>query len=110
MFRRVELFALERSDELGELDGTAGWDVAAWEAAMDDYFEEYDSVGVGPEARGPALIAIETGPSIWKVRQTFDDPAGDRDWGISAEIDLAASDDTGEAVVRVVAVGPLSGS
>ncbi len=38
---------------------------------------------------------------------TFDDPAGDHDWGISAEVDLAASDEAGIAVVRVTAVGQL---
>jgi hypothetical protein len=42
------------------------------------------------------------------VRQTFDDPAGDRDWGISADIDLAASDDVGEPVITVTDVGPLT--
>ena len=35
------------------------------------------------------------------MRQIFDDPAGDHDWGISAEVDLAASDEAGEAVLRV---------
>jgi hypothetical protein len=44
----------------------------------------------------------------WSVRQTFDDPAGDRDWGISADIDLAASDDVGEPVITVTDVGPLT--
>jgi hypothetical protein len=41
------------------------------------------------------------------VRQIFDDPEGDHDWGISAEIDLAGSDEAGEAVVRVTDVGAL---
>ena len=44
---------------------------------------------------------------MWRVRQIFDDPAGDHDWGISAEVDLAASDAIGAAAVRVTAVGPL---
>jgi hypothetical protein len=34
----------------------------------------------------------------------FDDPAGDHDWGISAQVDLAASDAEGAAVVRVSSV------
>ena len=38
---------------------------------------------------------IEQEPDVWKVRQIFDDPAGDHDWGISAEVDLAASDEAG---------------
>jgi hypothetical protein len=41
------------------------------------------------------------------VRQIFDDPAGDHDWGISAEVDLAASDVAGTAVLRVTEVGQL---
>ncbi len=42
----------------------------------------------------------------WRVRQVFEDPEGDRDWGISAEVDLDASDEAGEPVVRVLDVGP----
>ena len=40
------------------------------------------------------------------MRQVFDDPDGDHDWAISASIDLAASDEAGEPVVVVTAVGP----
>jgi hypothetical protein len=50
---------------------------------------------------------IDEQPGLWSVRQIFDDPAGDHDWGISAEVDLAASDEAGEAVVRVTAVDRL---
>jgi hypothetical protein len=41
------------------------------------------------------------------VRQVLDDPAGDHDWAITASVDLAASDEAGEPVVTVLAVGPL---
>ena len=41
------------------------------------------------------------------VRQVLDDPAGDHDWGISAEVDLRASDEAGAAVLRVTAVDRL---
>ena len=37
----------------------------------------------------------------------FDDPAGDHDWGISAVIDLTASDEAGSAVLRITDVGQL---
>jgi hypothetical protein len=50
---------------------------------------------------------IDAGRDRWIVRQILDDPAGDRDWGISAEVDLLASDEAGAAVVRVTGVGPL---
>ncbi|WP_020575448.1 DEAD/DEAH box helicase [Actinopolymorpha alba] len=107
MFRRVELAALRRYDQLGELDAEAGWDADAWAAALQAYFEEYDAIGTGPDARGPAMLMIDTQADRWLVRQIFDDPASDHDWGISAEVDLAASDEAGSAVVRVTAVGPV---
>jgi superfamily II RNA helicase len=109
MFRRVELAALERYDELAELDSDAGWDADAWADAMDAYWDEYGELGTGPDARGPKLIQIEERPgeALWRVRQVFADPEGDHDWGVSAEVDLTASDEQARAVVRVTAVGPL---
>jgi hypothetical protein len=106
LFHRVGLAALRRYDELGELDAEAGWDAEAWAAALEPYFDEYGELGIGPDARGPAMLMIETGPRTWRVRQIFDDPDGDQDWGISAEVDLAESDAAGSAVVRVLDVGP----
>ncbi|REE99827.1 DEAD/DEAH box helicase [Thermomonospora umbrina] len=107
LFRRVELAALERYRDLGELDPEFGAD--AWADAMDAYFEEHDELGTGPDARGPKLLTIEEVPeeALWRVRQAFDDPAGDRDWGISAEVDLTASDEEGTAVLRVLSVDRL---
>jgi superfamily II RNA helicase len=109
LFRRVELAALGHYAELGELDADAGWDAAAWEAAVEPYFDVHDEIGTGPDARGPALLIIDEGPSAWTVRQIFDDPAGDHDWGFSAEVDLAASAEAGQAVLRITQVGQLNG-
>jgi hypothetical protein len=107
LFRRVELVALRRYDELGALDGECGWDAEAWAEAIEPYFAEHDRIGTGPDARGPHLLMIETGRDRWTVRQIFDDPAGDHDWGILAEVDVAASDEAGAAVVRVLRAGQL---
>ncbi|PRX43279.1 helicase-like protein [Prauserella shujinwangii] len=107
MFRRVQLAAREAYSELGQLDGEAGWDADAWADALDPYFAEHDELGTGADARGPALLLIEREPDRWRVRQIFDDPAGDHDWGISAEVDLAASDEAGTAVIRVTDVNQL---
>jgi superfamily II RNA helicase len=108
MFRRVELAALRRYHELGELDAEYGWDAQAWQEAMESYFEEYDRLGTGPNARGPQLLHIEKEPERWLVRQVFDDPAGDHDWGITAEVDLLGSDESGTAAITVTDVGPLT--
>ena len=107
LFRRVELAAARHWEELGELDAASGWDAAAWAEALQPYFEEHDEIGTGPDARGPALLIIDEGPRAWAVRQIFDDPAGDHDWGFSATVDLAASDEAGIAVVTVTAAGQL---
>jgi hypothetical protein len=106
MFRRVSLAAQRRYAELGELDADSGWDADAWATALDEYFESYVDIGIGPEARGPDLLHLTAGPDTWSVRQVFDDPDGDHDWGISAEVDLAASNEQGVAAVRVTSVGP----
>ena len=107
LFRRVELAALRRVVDLGELDAESGWDADRWAEALGRYFEEYDEIGTGPDARGPALLIIDERPGTWAVRQIFADPAGDHDWGISAVVDLAASDEAGTAVVNVTGVDQL---
>jgi hypothetical protein len=53
------------------------------------------------------MLIINEGSAEWAVRQIFDDPAGDHDWGISATVDLAASDEEGTAVLHVTDVGQL---
>jgi hypothetical protein len=107
LFRRVQLAARRRYDELGALDGEDGWDAEAWQDALEPYFAEHDEIGTGAAARGPGLLIIEELPGRWEVRQIFDDPAGDHDWGLSARVDLAASDEAGEAVLTVTDVGQL---
>ncbi|MEZ0356424.1 DEAD/DEAH box helicase [Mycobacterium sp. SA01] len=107
LFRRVMLFARRRWHELGELDAGSGWSAQRWLEVGDDYFEEHSEVGTGADARGPALLIIDRGPDVWRVRQILDDPAGDHDWGIEVEVDVEASDEAGAPVLRVVDVGRL---
>jgi hypothetical protein len=105
LFRRVQLAALEKYDELGELDSASGFPADAWADAMDAYYAEHDYLGTDADARSSAMLIIEHGTDEWRVRQIFADPAGDHDWGISATVDLDASNAAGQAVVRVTAVG-----
>ncbi len=107
MFRRVELAARRRWQELAELDGETGWDADAWADTVTDYEEAHGPIPTGPDARGPHLLVVRQDGRTWSVRQIFDDPDGDHDWGISARVDLDASDAAGEAVVAVGAVGLL---
>ncbi|HEY3605603.1 MAG TPA: DUF3516 domain-containing protein [Sporichthyaceae bacterium] len=111
LFRRVLLASRYRWAELQELDGEDGWGAPEWSKAIADYTEMHGPLPTGPAARGPHLLVIDRSPDgqpgIWTVRQIFDDPSGDHDWGISAEVDLAASDEQAAAVIRVIDVGSL---
>jgi superfamily II RNA helicase len=107
LFRRVQLAARENYEQLGELDAAAGFDADAWADAMDAYFDAHTVLGIGGDARSSAMLMVDEGATSWTVRQIFDDPAGDHDWGISATVDLAESNAVGVAVVRVTSVGML---
>src|SRR6185295_6880425 len=97
LFRRVELFARRRWQDLGELDADSGWTSQRWQEAGEAYFAEHDDVGIGADARGPAMLIVDREPGLWRVRQILDDPAGDHDWGFDVEVDLEASDEEGVA-------------
>ncbi|GAA4404600.1 hypothetical protein GCM10023168_17500 [Fodinibacter luteus] len=104
MFRRVELLALGRFAALAALDG--GLTEEEWRAATAGYLAEYGELGTGPEARGPALFHVVEEGDVWHVAQVLDDPEGDRDWRITAEVDLPATDEAGELVLVVTGLGP----
>jgi superfamily II RNA helicase len=100
MFRRVELAALRRWQQLGELEDENGSTMTGedWREALEEYFSVHDSIDTGPDARGPKMLLVEKGEGMWEVQQIIGDPDGDHDWRITATVDLAASDDEGELV------------
>ncbi|AYF76859.1 DUF3516 domain-containing protein [Nocardia yunnanensis] len=99
MFRRVELAALRRWDALADMG-----DELDWETELGPYFDEYETIGTGPNARGPQLFRVEQRPGFWDVRQVLDDPNGDHGWALVAIVDLAESDAAGEVVFDDVSV------
>jgi Domain of unknown function (DUF3516) len=104
MFRRVELLSLRRYAALAALDD--GLTEDEWAAAADAYLAEYGELGTGPQARGPALFRVVEDAGVWHVEQILDDPDGDRDWRITADLDVAATDEAGELVLVVTGLGP----
>jgi len=105
MFRRIELVSLGRFAALAALDGGLTQD--EWAEATAGYRAEYDDLGTGPQARGPALFrVVEEHGDHWVVTQILEDPDGDRDWRITAELDLAATDEAGELVLVTTGFGP----
>ena len=96
MFRLVQLFALEKEDHLAELLDYLD-EVPGFGAILDDYFDEYDDIDSGPEARGPEFFRLgDTDSRAWSVRQIIKDPDGDHAYQFVATVDLDASDEAGE--------------
>jgi hypothetical protein len=119
MFHRVELASRDQWESLGELEARVAeltdppqkvvMDAQAWNDSLGAYYDEHDSIATDQEARSPALLQVEKLPETWRLRQVVVDPDGDLDWGITAEIDLAASDEAGAAVLTVNGFGRLGG-
>jgi superfamily II DNA/RNA helicase len=119
MFRRVELVARDDLDGLMALEraaadrtdppGEVGMTRSVWDAAIEDYYAEHDRVLVDADARGPALLQVTDAGRTWRVTQTLHDPEGHHDWVIEADVDLDASDEAGELVLRTTAMRRLGG-
>ena len=97
-FRLVELFAYEKEDQLEDMLGYLEPDARVdWPAAMDDYFDEYTDVDLGPDARGPEFFRLEDSAGrVWRVTQIIKDPEGDNAFQLHGVVDLDASDEAGE--------------
>ena len=126
MFQKVLLASRDRADQLAQLEaasaaltdppGRVAMGPEAWETALAAYWEEYDAIGTGADARSPELLMIDRTPDrdgarTWRVRQIIHDPEEHHDAAIVATVDLDASDAAGEPVVRTTAFGatPVAG-
>lgn len=69
-------------------------------AAMAPYWETFDQIGLGPDARSPDRFVFE--PRIGRVAQILLDPDETNEWRIEAEVDVDASIEQGRAVLRLV--------
>ncbi|QGH68967.1 RNA helicase [Pseudactinotalea sp. HY158] len=105
--RRIDLLDREDYRSLADLDGE--WTAAEWAERMEPYWQEYTDLGTGNAARAASMTSIVKHPATWEVTQVLADPAGDHDWRMTLEVDLAASAEAGEAVVHVTGLGPLTG-
>ena len=104
LWRRVQLAAQQRDADLQTLDPDM-----RWPDALDRYYDEHEWIGIDAAARSPQLCLIDSSDAavaegLWRAEQIIADPEGNHDWRIRAEIDLAASDEAGEAVLRVTEV------
>ncbi len=68
--------------------------------AMDSYWEQFDAIDLGPNARSPEFFIYE--PSSGRVAQVLLDPGDTNEWRIEATVDTDASIEQGRAVLRIV--------
>lgn len=95
MFRLVQLF--DKEDEEGLAKAVSYLpDPPHFPALLDAYFDEYDDLDAGPEARGPEFFRLDTSGRRWRVRQILKDPDADNSFAFVATVDLDASDAAGE--------------
>lgn len=100
MFRIAQRFGDEREDELAEMLDYLE-DVPDFGAALDDYFDEFDDIDTGPDARGPEYFLVDDSTGrLWTVRQVLRDPEDERGYQLVAHVDLDASDEAGEVRLR----------
>jgi len=116
MFQKVRLASRDDAEALAQLEAAAAaltdppgrvtMGADAWEDALGAYWDEYESMDAGPDARSPELLMIDRNPArdagagSWTVRQIIGDPEDHRDFAIVATVDLGASDTAGEPVIR----------
>ena len=131
LFARVQLAAHDDLDGLVRLEREAADRVdpprevvmgrSVWDAALEDYYAEHDTIGTGPESRGPSYLHVgdeeqgepagapeETMARVRRVVQTLADPAGHRDWVIEGIVDCDASDEAGDLVLAATAMHRLT--
>jgi superfamily II RNA helicase len=102
----------EALDTLDALEDGGGepWTAARLRAAREAHRAEHGTVRLDPEARNVRHTFVAPSPdgALWRVQQMIVDTEGVNDWVLELEVDLAASRDAGEPVVRLLRVGSLA--
>jgi hypothetical protein len=116
---RTRLFAFLRAWTNGDDEGALGWldspvdgDGAEWtparlREAREAHKAEHSALRLDPEGRNQRHTAVKADAVAWRVEQMLIDPEGLNDWMAAFEVDLDASRDAGEPVLRLLRLGPL---
>ena len=104
LMRRVQLAARRKVEELGAIDIDWSWGERRWREALDAYYDVHEEILLDADARSTAFFSVdetrEKTDHLWHVHQIFSDPDADHDFGIAADVDLDATQDTGEVVFK----------
>jgi len=100
--------ALATIDSPGDGNGEP-WTTLRLRAARDAYLVEHERLRLDPEARNLRHTYVQPSDdrTTWRVQQMLVDPEGLNDWVAEIEVDLAASREVGEPVLRLLRLGSL---
>jgi superfamily II RNA helicase len=100
--------ALDAIDSPADADGEP-WTVERLRAEREAHRTEHAGLRLDPEARNLRHTHVE--PAVdgtsWRVQQMLVDPEGLNDWVAEIEVDLAASREVGEPVLKLLRLGSL---
>ncbi|MGI6032224.1 MAG: DEAD/DEAH box helicase [Coriobacteriales bacterium] len=104
LFTRVRWAAFDDDKSLGEADADWGFPQRRWKQELDNFYEAHEAIILDADARSWAYLTIddsdEKDDHVWHVHQIFKDSDDDRDFGIKADVDLDATQETGEVVFK----------
>ncbi|MEM7136418.1 MAG: DUF3516 domain-containing protein [Myxococcota bacterium] len=108
MWRIVRALSFRQESRAAEALAEAGdesWDANRLRDAMTPYWDEYDAIDIGPDARSTAQIDIDRRADDWVFSQVLLDPRSERAWRLVAKVDLAESREAGAPRFALLSVG-----
>jgi hypothetical protein len=100
--------ALDMIDSPRGADGEP-WTTERLSAAREAHRAEHHGLRLDPEARNLRHTSVQPSEdrTTWRVQQMLVDPEGLNDWVLDLDVDLAASREAAEPVMRLLRVGSL---
>ncbi len=100
--------ALEAIDSPSDGDGQP-WTGERLKAAREAYRAEHAALRLDPEARNLRHTHVQPSDdrACWRVQQMLVDPEGLNDWVLEVDVDLAASRELGEPVLKLLRLDSL---
>jgi superfamily II RNA helicase len=101
--------ALQALDSLEDGEGVP-WTAERLVAAREGYLVEHAGLRLDPEARNLRHTYVQPAEdrTRWRVQQMLVDPEGLNDWVAELDVDLGASREAGEPVLRLLRLGSLA--
>jgi len=100
--------ALTYLSSAADAQGNA-WTAQRLEEALDRYYADHERICLDPNARNSrnTYAAPSEDKKHWRIQQMLIDPEEHNDWAAEFLVDLQASKDAGEPVIRLVRIGAL---